>query len=775
MSSQLSENLITNIKFIESHTGGELDDSEEMFKNQKKIIDEQTSDYLRLLNYQNKLERTKNDNDSYVENLYLELNTNPYRLNTLPTTIGGINYTNPIVFPKTYDPYFEYLAHKNLGGLNTRVIIKKTIINIDSANRIAQTTFNTTNYTKLQPNTMVFTPNSNKFKILLNNPTEKYTIGDKIILRGFRFYKNFYKSLNFYFEDKSNIVVLDLKPNFLITIPYYDILISIKYVNYQGKGYFNNIPLNLINQTQKVSVYSKGNDFRLQFELPITFYSENQLDQTLVSDCEITFYNLGNYPISLINANVPLTEYYLQPYHLITNVTQTYIELRLTNEISLNQNITFEGKWINGDFYTGFDIEIGTIIGVNVGYPTPSSFKVIFEKNINNVASISIISSEIPNILKNINAEFTFRRAFTGSINNLFVPVPNNKLYWDNLLDKITYSIAIPTGYYSYPQLQKILIELMNKTPRILVNDNNLYQFNDFDVVLDENSNIASFKSFNKYILPNSIAGYTDLTGIDLKNPNGNLFRIKINHPNHNLRVGDRIYISGSLDYFVISKNYINSSEGHIITNVSNNDFYEFLLANINLIPDVGNTRGGFGVVIKTPNSFRLRFDYPDTIGTLIGFRYVGNTQAITEYANIQTDYIINNLMPYVYDVSKILVANNQVSQYQIFNDFDNSSNRYLLLQCTNFNINQNPNGPPYFYKFLMSGAPNSIIFNSFVNAPVYLNPPIRFLSELEFTFIDPSGNQVNFYNRNYSLTLEINSIDNSPENTNINTFTARL
>lgn len=775
MSSQLSENLISKVDFIESHVGGNLDDTEEMFLNQKKIIEEQTNDYLRLLNYHDKLEREKDKNDNYIENLNLELNTNPYRLNTLPTTIGGINYTNPIVYPKTYDPYFEYLSKKKLGGVNTRVIIKKTIINIDSANRIQQTTFNVTNYLKLQPNTVVFTPNTNKFKILIENAISKYTPGDKIILRGFKFYKNTYKSLNFYFKDKSNLVVLDLKPNFIFTIPYYDILLSIKGVNYEGKDYFNNIPLNLINQTQKVTIYTQGNDFRLEFTLPITFYSENQLDQTLISDCEITFYNLGNYPISLINANVPLSDFYLQPYHLITDVAENYIQLRLTNEISLNQSILLDGKWINGEFYTGLNLEIGTIIGVNIGYPTPSSFKVIFEKNINNVASISVISSEIPNVLKNVNAEFGFKRAFTGSLNNLFVPVPNNKLYWDNLLDKNTYSISIPTGYYTYPQLQNIVTNLMNETPRIVVNDNNLYRFNDFEVIFNENSNIAAFKSFNKYILPNCISGYTQLNNIDLLNPNGNLFVIKINHPNHNLRVGDRIYIQNSLDYFVISKSYINNTEGHIISNVSNNDFYEFFLNNINLIPNVGDTKGGFAITIKTPNSFRLRFDFSDTIGNLIGFRYVGNPTSITEYASIDKLYIITNQMPYTYDVSKILVANNQISQYQVFNDFDNSSNRYLLLQCTNFNINQNPNGPPYFYKFLMSGSPNAIIYNSFVNAPVYLNPPIRFLSELEFTFIDPSGGQINFYNRNYSLTLEINSIDNSPENTNINTFTARM
>jgi hypothetical protein len=775
MSSQISEDLTSNIKFVEAHVGGSLDDNEQSFLNQKKLINDSTNDYIRLLNYQNKLDRSKDENDNYVEQLYVELNTNPYRLNTLPTTVGGINYSNPIVYPKEYDPYFEYLASKKLGGLNTRIVLKKTIVNVDSANRISESTLNVTNYLKLEPNTVCFIPNLNKFRIFINKANEKYEIGDKITLRGFKFYKSTFKSLNFYFKDRTNIVVMDLKPNFDFTIPYYDVLISIKGVNYEGKDFYQNIPLNLINQTQKVDIYKLNNDFRLQFTLPITFYAENDLAQTLISDCEITFYNIGNYPISLINATLPLNEFYLVPYHLITDVNTNYIELRLTNEISLNQNIILSGQWSNNNFYTGSDIEIGTITGVNVGYPNVSSFKIFLDKNVNNVASISVISSEIPNILKNVNAEFDFKRAFSSNTNNLYIPTPNNKLYWDNLLDSNTYTISIPTGYYTIPQLQSLITKLMNSTPRITVDDKNIYRFNEFEITLNESSNISTFKSYNKYILPNCLVGYTKLNNIELINPNGNSYIIKINHPDHNLRAGDRIFIFDSTDYYMISRVYINDSSGHLITKIINNDFYEITLTNINLINDTGDTKGGFAIYIKTYNSFRLRFDFDDTIGSIIGFRYVGNPTSITEYSGIKTAYEINNLLPYVYDISKILIANNQVSQYQIFNDFENTSNRYLLLQCTNFNLNQNPNGPPYFYKFLMSGAPNTIIYNSFVNAPVYLNPPIRFLSELEFTFIDPNGNQVNFYNRNYSLTLEITSIDNSPENTNINTFTARL
>jgi hypothetical protein len=121
------------------------------------------------------------------------------------------------------------------------------------------------------------------------------------------------------------------------------------------------------------------------------------------------------------------------------------------------------------------------------------------------------------------------------------------------------------------------------------------------------------------------------------------------------------------------------------------------------------------------------------------------------------------------------LITNNIITSQQAIYDFNRNTYDYILLQCTNFNTISNPNAPPFFYKFLMSGPPNTVIYNSFVPTPTYINPPIRTLSTLEFKFIYPNGQEVNFYNKNYSLTIEIDSFNNTPENTGINTFTARL
>jgi hypothetical protein len=773
-----TDNLTSRVQFVEKHVGGNQDDSTETFKNQKELINQNTNDYMRLIDYYNKLERTKDENDGYIERLDVRLNTNPYRLNTLPTTIEGINYSNPIIFPPAYDEYFEYLGKKGLGGLNTKVLLKKVFVNVDSANRDTKTTLNLDNYLRLQDNSLVFTNNQRTFKILINNAHEKYTIGQKISLRGFSFYKVFYQSLNFYFKDNFNYVILDLKPNFITTIPYYDILINISGVINGISTTFKNIPLNIINQIHKIDIYNINSDLRIGFTIPLKYYSDNVLENTLISDCEITFYNLGNYPISLLNAKTPISDYNLIPYHTIAGVSTDYIEINLLNQISLTDTIgLLPGYWLNNNFYTGQNIEIASIIGVNVAYPTPSSFTINLDSSLNNIALIKVISSEIPNVQKNIISNIDNLRSSSSSSNKFnstttTIGTTNNKLYWENLLDLNTYFISIPTGYYNFQQLQNVIINLVNNTPRVST-QTNLYLFNNMEVILDESSNTASFKSFNLYYLPLCLQSYNKVDAFS--NSNNNKYIIRINHPNHNLNLGDRIYISDSTDYYIINKTYINNPSGHIITKIINNNFYEITLENINLIGDTGDTHGGYSIQIKTPNSFRLRFDFPDTFGLLIGFRYVGNPSAITIYSSETPTNTITNLLPYVNDVGKILITNNTITPSEIIYDFNNNIKSYILLQCTDFNTVTNPNGVPFFYKFLMSGPPNTIVYNSFVNTPTYINPPIRTLSFLNFKFVDTTGNEINFYNRNYSLTIEIDSFDNAPENTGINTFTARL
>jgi len=758
-----------NKNFYHNHIGGNNDDNDEDITNEKKTIEYNKNFYDTLLDYQNTFK--KDINDSFLKEKWLELTSQQFRFNSFPTYIDDINISNPLVIPKDYDPFIEYLFNRNLTSLDNQVIKQKTYFNIDSNNRNKKNILNVTNYINLQDNSLVFTNNKNFFRIYFNNKKKEYKQEDFIILRGFGNYTNSYNQFNFIFENKTNIVIMELEPNFLFAIPYYDVIIEISNVQNTNNS-FKNISLDLINQKHKLFIINYQGNLRLAFEIPITFYSDNNYSDILTSNCTINFYNLGNYPINLLNAFTPLDENYLTPYFIIDEATDNYIQVKLNNIISINQNIILEGVWNNDNFYTGKSVQIGKVINYSAGFYNPNSYSIELDKKISNIYSIKIISSEIPNVNKNINSKASsFNNSFNINNVNLFNEnnIVNNKFYWQNILDENIYSISLPSGSYNYDQLKIIMENTISKIPIINYKKYNLYEYNIMEIFFNESNSISSFIFYNLFILPNSF--------IELRKDNDitvNRYFIKINHPYNNLFIGDIVYITNAIDYYTIDAAYINNPNGHKVVNVINKDIYEIEILNINEIPDVGDTKGGFSIKIKTRGIFRLFFNYEDTFGDILGFSYVGFQDSITNYSSNNFNYVINNKQPYYIDFNKILTVNKNIPD--IINnqiDFNITNNNYIFLLIDGLNINYNPNSIKYAYKFLLTEK-NDTLFNTFVNSPLYFNPPLKVLDKLNITWVNSFGELVDFYNRNHSFTLEITSINNYPVNTNNNTFVSK-
>ena len=81
----------------------------------------------------------------------------------------------------------------------------------------------------------------------------------------------------------------------------------------------------------------------------------------------------------------------------------------------------------------------------------------------------------------------------------------------------------------------------------------------------------------------------------------------------------------------------------------------------------------------------------------------------------------------------------------------------------------------PRFYKFLMNYTninENNILYNSFVDAPLYFNPPIPHIENLKLTMTNSINENINCI---YSLTLEIITITNSLENTTLSTTLGKI
>ena len=766
-----------DIEYIENHIGGKNNDSIKDYENQKNIISEKSNEYINLINYYDNLD--KNKNDSYYQDLSYQFLTSTYRINNYATYVDDINISNPVIYPKTYDQHFEYLQQKNLNPINTLVVKTKNYINIDSSNRNSNTSFNIDKYINLDNNSLEFFFNSNILKINLLNANKYFNKNDHIILRGFQNYSLNFENLNYIFTNGSNRVIIDLLPNFKDIIPYYDILIKISYVINENNGNnetWKNIPLDLINQEHKIYPFMLNDDYRLAFDLPINYYSDNNMDNTLISNCNIIFFNIGNYPINLINSDIPNTDNNLNNYLIVKHSTNEYLEIDLTYQLSLNNDIQLDGIWDINSFKTGINIQIGKITEIVQGYKNSNNFIIPLNTIYNNVCAIKIISSEIPYVTQNINSFQkidTFSQSSNINSSSSYLITNNNKFYWQNIIDNGIYEISLDPGYYSLELLKNTIETKTSMVERKCIYKNySIYKYNIITVDFIKETNMTKFNSYNLFILPNCLNQLSEINN----NSEGNYFIIKINHNKHNLNIGDKIFISDSTDYYYIDKYYINLPEGHIITNVINNNFYEISLKNINLIQDMGNTKGGFNIKIKTFAIFRLFFNYSNTFGSIIGFPYVGYSTSITPYCGKFNNFTITNHQKYFIDISKtFIINNNDMITTDINVNINKNNYKYILLQATGFNLNSNVNGPPYFYKFLLNGLPNTTLFNTFVNSPIYLNPPIDLIKEFQFKFITPDGNLVNFDNQNYSLTLEITCINNYPENTNLNPNLSRI
>jgi hypothetical protein len=776
-----------NINFVEKYIGGENNDSLDNFNIQSNIITNEKTDYNRTIDYYNKLERDKNENNEYVERLDNEQTTTIYRINNFPTYVDDINYSNPIIYPKKYDPYFDYLDKKNIKSINTQIIKKKEYLNIDSSNRVSNSSLNIGKYLNVKDYGLEFKNNSSFLTIYFNSPLSEGEIipNNFIILRGFKSYINYYQNLNFFFKNDSPIVTIDISPNFLQTISYVDITITIEGIGINDTtNYWKNIPYKLLNGIKKVFVNNFNSDFKLAFMLPINFYSLNQNENILISPCTITFNCLGNYPINLINANTPLTSLNLSNYLIVNNVSTDNITVILTNTLSLTQNIQLDGYWVDDSFFTGKNIQIGKIDGFVKAFESANYFSIFLNKTYVNVAEIKIISSEIPNIQTNINKNYddvndlNAKDSLSNQYNTeQFININsstqnfNNKLYWENILDEGIYSIDLETGNYTYELLKEIIEYKVSLTKRIpLEPTDNLVLYNNMEVTFIKEIDETRFTMFDIYSIPNSF--------VELKSDTSSLqnsYTIKIFCIKHNLKIGDTVHINNSIDYYVIDKSYINSKEGHKVSNILNDDYFEITIKNINPIVDVGNTKGGYSLQLKKKAIFRLFFNYKDTFGKLIGFRLVGFESSITSYSNLFPYNTITNKQPYYNDVGSILIVNNNISPEILASTFENEEYYYFLLLVEGLNNNNNPNGPSYFYKFLINQPPGNYFFNTFVNSPVYFNPPLRNLNELTLSLVNPDGSLVNMGNLNYSLTFEITTINNAPENTNINTNMARI
>lgn len=720
MSSLYDKEINKSINFLEQHVGGNNDDTQTEFMNQKKII--ATND--KKIN----LDGDKGDDGC----------GKPYNLLN-----SEFIYSNARIIPPTIDLQFKYIKDKNLDNVNDQIATQIDYINIDSEQRLMSNNYVIDFYKKLEPNSLIFVDGSNELTIKVDNTNDNIIEVDNLItLDGIMHIKNVYSNINIQFINNSNIVTLSINKNYNYLNDELGVYISLKILNYNSAS-FQNIPISILNNVYKVIV-NPNNPESLSFLMPITFYTNNITNTFFVCDVEIEYFNVGNYPINLINANSPISNYNIIEYHRVIRVSATTVTIALTDNISIIDNTILQ---LNDN------IQIGKIINVVHASPTASDFTVNLTKIYKNILSVEMISSEVP--IVNVN---------TTTINN-----SNNRLYWKNLFDNdYIYSITIPTGQYDFNDLIKTIESEIRKVRRvggILEGDKG---YNIIKITANPLINVSTFNSYNKYILANCF-----INADNSKKSNG-IIVITINHVNHNLTTGERIFISNALDYDYVPALYINTTDGHIV-NVLSVDVYTITITNINPLIIQASGNGGYNIEIITNNSFQLLFNFDNTCGNIFGFSYVGLNVAITPYSSFaNNNFTITNSDPYILNpsITAGTFENGDTNKKKVYL----SNQRYILLKSNDvLNTCNTINGTTFFYKFNLEPCYGTdILYNRHVKTIHYFNPPLNKLDLLQLQLVDANDNIINMYNLNYSFTLKIISILNYPENTNINPHVAK-
>jgi len=661
-----------------------------------------------------------------------------------------------------YDILGEYFYKRGDKNFSSITRYYSHYINIDSRFRNKNSQYSTLNYIQLPTNPILLKNNSNLITIVTNNIID-LEVNDKISLIGLPNY-----SKNLRVTDSNNLLEFSdgsiyLKINYPHTL-YFDNLEEVKkynssdlYIELSGiidsnynTAFINNIPLNTLNTIQKVYLYN-----------PDTMdYSNDYFFVKLIRSFSGTYTHGEDYTIKLvynyyygIPNNKLVTQYPVnnssnQGYLIVKEVNKNNIIIELFKYASFNTNN-------NIIKYGGDNICISKVEEIIKGDPLPTSYAIRLDRTYNNIVLIRMIASEFP----------VLNKVIYGCRNENSDVIYNNKLYWQNLDDgDIIYSISLDQGNYTMTQLINMIEEKVLNVDRIENYDDMYNKKNIIKIKYIEGNHEIKFMSYKEADLIQPF--------ISVSTPNPNEYLITVSHKNHHLEIGNIIEISGSIDTDNILASDINKI--HIVNTVIDSNTYTILLKNINLLGSATSTKGGNAVKILVQNIFRMRFDFNDTLGNFFGFRNLGDSKSITKYQSV----ISNKELYFNEYLDESLLCVTQEGDYFVKTIYlENDNFIYMTAKIPNMpnnTLNQMTSDSKLkniFAKIQIkndTNVTNNTVYNSYVNSPIYIHNPIPELKELEIQFYDKDGNMLEYSDFEHSYTLEIVTIAEIPEGTNL-------
>lgn len=761
-----------NTYFMQPHIGGKnkpIDDGK-YINNQTKILQQNRNQYLppNPENYEKeRIEQQITNYDKTFKNYGYKYPKEYDEKNLVNEK--GIYYN-----PKSgrYDPYADYLFSKGLldDGTNNLRFIKNYIdINSNYRKKLPNSIKNDGDL--LSDNPLTLTKNSNT--ICVSHPNHGYNNNDLISLNGATTTSIILSTKNNDNEDtiiiESGCSVMKIFYEHGIPEDYEGSVITVSIDGIKGddgstgiNSILGNIQTNIINSTfiVKTRLYVRElhpdcgliptpedpnvinpNDIAVDFD-PNCFYVILPKRMQTVEigtpyvltkyNYSINFRTLAGIPLNVINADYPITPDQRNGYHVIHSVTDdSYCFDVNTNAID--------------DIQTGGNcINIAKIDRIDEGYENPNKYTIELGKIYREIVSIRLISLEFPNS----------QSSFTEY---------NNKLYWNNIDDgDFLYSIEIPPGNYTPNQLTTILQNLFFNVDRYIIDSENItYEKNHYiQVSINTNTSEICFKPFKRFLLSSIIQNIEPSPPtLNTAAPPGQIYTLTISHPNHGLTSeGSIISISGAVEHQGIPPSILNTE--HIVTEIVDENTYKIELPPFNFLQQRTISLGGNSVTIYVPDIFRLRFDFPDTAGTQLGFRNSGNLNSVTNFSTQ-----VCNSDAYEFDDDTI-VENNTLN-------LGGDNYIYMVMNPVN-NISSNGPIKDFFAKIQLCDSPGNVLFNSYVKTPKRYNDPIHELTQLDISFYTQNGELYDFNGLEHSFTLEITTLNQIPSATHINANTGK-
>ncbi len=659
-----------------------------------------------------------------------------------------------------FDPLGEYLYKRGDREFSSITRYTSHYITIDSRFRQKEPIYDKLEYIQLPVNPLQFNKMKKNTLIIKTNNLLKLEVNDKISLSGLA---NIYKILkinnNFFTYTNGSEYIKVNYPHGL----YFNNLEEAK--NYKSSDLFielslldfsefsnetGNISINSIFTIQRVHLFNDSdysNDYFF-IKLPKKFNGSyvHNADYSL----KLTYLYYFGIPTNNINSQYPINFQNKQGYLIVDKVNDKTIEIKI------NKNFNIEDTNV---IFGGSNICIAKINVIQKGYPMPTEYTLPLDRIYNNIISIKMISSEFPKLNKLV---YGCTDILEKNDNNI---ITNNKLYWQNLDDNDTiYEISLEQGNYSFEDLIKSIEYKVSKINRIPIINSSYNTKNIIKIDYFKDSNEFKFKSFKEADVPECI----DISNCIISNTN-TVLRITLN--NHGLLINDKITIFNAIDTDKILKEDINKE--HYVSNIIDNNNFEIILHNINLLGNINTTKGGFNIKIIVENYFRLRFDKNDTLGEFFGFRKLGDVKSITEFKKIISNrdlYLNENI-----DDKLLCIDENNC---KVLKSIDLQNENYIMMTCNSLNLENNLINQMITYSKIKNifskiqiknelNILDNVVYNSYIQAPMYFHNPIHELKELSFNFYDKFGNKLYYADFEHSFTLEIITIGEIPEKTN--------